>query len=348
MRIAPVADDLIERVALRLNLAPVPIAASVYGMPAARTLAVAQRLGLLAHLARTPASPEEAARALGLQPVPTRLLLEALAGARHVARRRRDGHYALHRRARRWLDPAAPTSVAGYLDHTADYWAWWGDLEQIVRDGGSFAIHDAPAEDPSWRRYVTGQHELARLSAAEVAAAIVLPAGATRLLDLGGAHGTFAAALCDRHPGLEATVLDLPGSVAVGRELRGDDPRVAFVEGDMLDPGTDLGGPHDAVLLFDVIHHLSAEQTAALLTRIRAVLRPGGTLAVLDLFRAPRRFGRPPRASAAFLGLFFHLTSGADLPSEAGLLRALGAAGFGAPERRRVRRLPDQRLYLAH
>lgn len=343
MRIGPLADDLTEWVALKLNLAPVPLAASVYGMPAARTLAVAQRLGLLAHLARTPATAAEAARALGLEPVPTRLLLEALAGARHVTRRRRDGRYVLHRRARRWLDPTSPTSVASYLDHTADYWAWWADLERIVREGGSFAIHDAAAPDPSWRRYVTGQHELARLSADEVAAVVALPADATRLLDLGGAHGTFAAALCRRHPGLEATVLDLPGSVAVGREIA--EGRVAFREGDMLDPGSDLGGPYDAVLLFDVVHHLTPEQTLTLLRRIRGVLRPGGTLAVLDLFRTGRR--RRPRASAAFLGLFFHLTSGADLPSAAGLARGLAAAGFGPPARARVRRLPDQRLYVA-
>lgn len=343
MRIAPVADDLVEWVALRLNLAPVPVAASVFGMPAARTLAAAQRLGLLGHLARTPATAGEAAGALGLEPLPTRLLLEALAGACHVTRRRRDGRYVLHRRARRWLDPASPTSVTGYLDHTADYWAWWADLERIVREGGSFAIHDAEPGDPSWRRYVTGQHELARLSAAEVAAQIPMPAGAARLLDLGGAHGTFAAAVCARHPGLEATVLDLPGSVAVGRELAGD--AVAFREGDMLDPATDLGGPYDAVLLFDVVHHLTPEQTAELLRRIRAALRTGGTLAVLDLFRTGPR--RRPRASAAYLGLFFFLTSGADLPGPRGLARQLAAAGFTAPRRQRVRRLPDQRLYVA-
>lgn len=353
MRIAPRADDLIEWVALRLNLAPIPVAASVYGMPAARTIAVAQRLGLLGHLARTPATAPEAARALGLEPVPTRLLLEALAGARHVTQRR-DGRYSLARRARRWLDPASPASVAGYLDHTADYWDWWADLERIVRDGGSFAIHSVPEADPSWRRYIVGQHELARLSADEVARAIELPAGSSLLLDLGGGHGTFAAALCRRYPGLDATVLDLPGSVAIGRELNGD--RVGFREGDMLDPALPLGGPYDAVLLFDVIHHLSGEQTQALLARVRAALRPGGVLAVLDLFRTEGPNGgavgrvlarRRPRASAAFLGLFFHLTSGAELPGTREFSRQLAGAGFGAPRRTRVRRLPDQRLYLA-
>jgi SAM-dependent methyltransferase len=344
MRIAPLADDLLEWVALRLNLAPVPLAASVYGMPAARSLAVAQRVGLLGRLARGPATPEALAGELGLQPVPTRLLLEALVGARHVSRGR-DGRYRLHRRARRWLDPASPTSVAGYLDHTADYWAWWGELERVLRDGHSVEIHDAPAGDPSWRRYITGQHELARLSAGEVAAAIELPEGARSVLDLAGAHGTFAAALCRRHPGLRATVVDLPGSTAVGREIvaaSGMADRVAHVDGDMFE--ADLRGPHDAVLCFDIVHHLRPDDVVRLFGRARAGLRPGGTLAVLDLFRSGRR---RPRASAAFLGLFFHLTSGADLHSPAELRAYLRAAGFGEPRATRIRRLPDQRLVQA-
>ena len=53
------------------------------------------------------------------------------------------------------------------------------DLERIVRDGGSFEIHREPAEDEEyWRVYITGQYEIARLSAREVAKAIRLPAAA--------------------------------------------------------------------------------------------------------------------------------------------------------------------------
>ncbi len=343
MRIAPRADDLLEWVAIRLNQAPVPLASVVYGMPAARILAIAQRVGVLERIARAPATSDELARELGLQPVPTRLLLEALDGARHVTRDA-GGRYALHRRARRWLDPASPVSVAGYLDHTADYWTWWGELEATLRDGRTVELHAAAAEDPSWRRYIRGQHELARLSAAEVARALRLPPEPRALLDLAGAHGTFAAALCRRHPTLHATVLDLPGSANVGRTIiaeSGMADRVAHVDGDMFE--ADLGGPYDAVLCFDIIHHLRPEQVVALLRRVRTVMRPGGTVAVLDLFRPDRR----PRASAALLGLFFHLTSGADLHSRAQLRAYLREAGFGEPRRARVHRLPDQRLYQA-
>ncbi len=345
MRFVAAADDLVEWIALRLNLGPVALAASVYGMPAARTLAVAQRVGIFGRLGRGPASPEELARDLGLAPVPTRLLLEALSSARHLVRDR-EGRYALSRRSRRWLDPASERSVAGYLDHTADYWAWWGDLERILREGGHVEIHDAEAGDESWSRYITGQHELARLSAAEVARVLRLGPAPESLLDLAGGHGWFAAELCHRHAGLQATVLDLPGSAAVGRRIMEQTQmadRVTHRDGDMFT--AELGGPFDGVLCFDVIHHLHPAQVVALFKRVRGVLRPGGSLAVLDLFRRDR--GRRPRSSAAFLGLFFHLTSGTDLHSPSELRDYLRQAGFGEPERLRVRRLPDQSLFQA-
>ena len=100
---------------------------------------------------------------------------------------------------------------------------------------GPRASHGAPPDDPYWERYIRGQRELARLSAAEVARKLRLPSGARQLLDIGGGHGLYSAALCRRHPGLTATVLDLPGSAAVGREIvaaAGMADRVRFRDGD--------------------------------------------------------------------------------------------------------------------
>jgi cyclopropane fatty-acyl-phospholipid synthase-like methyltransferase len=107
---------------------------------------------------------------------------------------------------------------------------------------------------------------------------------------------------------------------------------------------SDLGGPYDGALVFDIIHHLQPAQAESLLARLRAAMKPGATLAVLDMFRndATRQ-----RASAASLGLFFHLTSGADLPSPADLSDWMRRAGFSAPRRTKIRRIPDQDLYQA-
>lgn len=344
MRMRPAADDLLERVAIRLNLAPLPGAYAMYGMVAGRVVSVAQRLGVFGRLLQGPATAGRVAEELGLQVAGTRLLCENLAGLEILEQ---DGHtFSLARRSRKWLDPESDSYIGTWLEHTASYWEWYGDLERIVRDGGSFEIHREPAEEQEyWRVYITGQYELARLSADEAAKAVSLPSRPTALLDVAGAHGWFSAALCKRHPTLRATVVDLPGSARVGREIiaaAGMGDRVEHRDGDMFE--ADLGGPYDGALVFDIVHHLSGEQIVTLLSRVRAALRPGGTLAVLDMFRSD---ARRQRASAAALGLFFHLTSGADLYTPAELAGFMREAGFGAPKRTKVRRIPDQDLYQA-
>jgi 2-polyprenyl-3-methyl-5-hydroxy-6-metoxy-1,4-benzoquinol methylase len=284
------------------------------------------------------------AEELELQVPGTRLLCENLAGLRILDQ---DGHtFSLPKRSRKWLDPASESYVGSWIEHTTTYWEWYGDLERIVRDGGSFEIHRESAEDEAyWRLYITGQFELARLSAGEVAKAIKLGEQPTALLDVAGAHGWFSAELCKRHETLHATVLDLPGSARVGREIiakAGMSDRVEHRDGDMFE--SELGGPYDGALLFDIIHHLSAEQIVLVLSRIRAAMKPGATVAVLDMFRSD---AKRQRASAAALGLFFHLTSGADLYSPDELARFFADAGFSAPKRTKIRRIPDQELFQA-
>ena len=342
MKMKPAADDLLERVAIGMNLVPLPAAYALYGMTSGRILGAAQRLGLFTRLLQGPATAGRMADELELQVAGTRLLCENLAGLGILEQ---DGHtFSLPGRSRKWLDPESDTYIGTWLEHTVSYWEWYGDVERIVRDGGSFEIHREPAEDEEyWRIYITGQYEIARLSAEEVAKAIRLGEKPATLLDVAGGHGWFAAECCKRHETLKATVMDLPGSARVGRSIiakAGMSDRVEHLEGDMFE--ADLGGPYDGALVFDIIHHLSGEQIIALFKCVHAAMKPGGTLAVLDMFRSD---ARRQRASAAALGLLFHLTSGADLHSPEELTGYMTEAGFSAPKRTRIRRIPDQDLY---
>jgi 2-polyprenyl-3-methyl-5-hydroxy-6-metoxy-1,4-benzoquinol methylase len=337
------ADNPTELLALRLNLAPVAVGEAMFSQPLARSVIAGVRLGLFACLARAPATHEELAADLETVPAATRLLLESLAAAGHV---RRDGdRYELARRARRWLDPASETYVGTFIENCGDYWDWWDRLEEIVRTGEAVEIHEYAPDHPHWRRYIRGQFEIARLSSREVAKALRLQPDPTALLDVAGGHGWYSAELCRRHPTLRATVVDLEGSAAVGREIiaeHGMSDRVSHVVGDMM--SADLGGPYDGTLCFNIVHHLPPEGNVELLRRIHSVLRPGGTVAVLDLF-LPERNRRPD--TGAFLGLFFYLTSAAATYTEAELEDWLRAAGFERPRRVKLRRIPNQALFEA-
>jgi SAM-dependent methyltransferase len=332
-----------EWLALRLGLVPTAAAEAWGGMATSGILIAAVRTGITARLAQGPATAAKVAADLGLDQLPTRLLLDCLRSAGHVTER--SGRYRLARRARRWLDPSSPLSVAGYVAGTADYWPWWQGLEEATRTGTSSGSHAAPPGDPYWQRYIGGQLELARLSAAEVARKLPLPGRPRALLDIGGGHGWYSACLCRRHPGLTATVLDLPGSTAVGRGIiaaAGLQDRVRFRDGDATT--ADLGGGYDAVLCFNLVHHLTPDQAADLFRRARAALKPGGRLAVLDVFSEP---GRRAAAHADVLALFVYLSSGAQVHTTGQLAGWLRDAGFSREEKVRVLRIPGLSLRVA-
>jgi ubiquinone/menaquinone biosynthesis C-methylase UbiE len=332
-----------EWLALRAGLVPTAAAEAWGGMATSGVLVAAVRTGITARLSAGQATAAEVAADLGLDPLPARLLLDCLRSAGHVTER--SGRYRLARRARRWLDPASPLSVAGYVAGAADYWPWWQGLEEAARTGTSTGSHQAPAEDPYWRRYLEGQLELARLSAAEVARKLPLPRRPRAVLDIGGGHGQYSAALCQRYPELTATVLDLPGSAAIGREIIAADglaERVVFRDGDATT--ADLGDGYDAVLCFNLVHHLSPAQAAGLFRRARAALKPGGTLAVLDVFADRAR--RAP-AHADLLALFVYLSSGAQVHTSGEFASWLREAGFRPPEKIRILRIPGLSLRIA-
>lgn len=342
MRLAARGDNLMERLALRLNLAPRPIIDLHWGMGFSRVLITAARLGVLAELAKGPATREELAARCKLVPEPVGLLLNTLTDMGYL--RLRAGGYEFRRHSRKWLDPAAPTSIINFLDSGGDFWDEWSQLEGVIRTGQRIDIHGRAPEDPYWRRYINGQLDSARLNAPELSRRLKLPAGARSLLDVAGGHGWYSAELCRRHPGLHATVLDLPASAAIGREIiaaAGMSDRVTYVEGDALT--SDLGGPHDVVLCFNLIHHLTEEQAAGLIKRLHDALRPGGILAVLSVFSNP-----PGKAmNHAGVALFFYMESGGGTHEAAELSRWFGDAGFNEPREVRVRSMAFYKLYVA-
>jgi ubiquinone/menaquinone biosynthesis C-methylase UbiE len=344
MRLGAIPDGLIERIGLRLGRLPTPIGEAMYAMPIARSLQVAQRTGILGALAAGPREPAELAEHLGLQARGTIRVLDVIASLGHV-KQNPDGRYEMTNAGRRWLDPRSDTYLGDFLADTYEYWDWYAGLEDLVRDGKHVELHEKAPDDPYWQSYIRGQYQVARLSSAEVAKAIPLARGSHSILDVAGAHGEFSMALCRRHEGLRATIVDLPGSARVGEEIvaeAGMSERVRHLVGDMFE--VDYDGHYDAALCFNIIHHLSPEQIRTLFRRIRAVLRPGASLCVLDLY--DRESGE--RANlASILGLFFHLTSGADTYTIEEVSRWMGESGYGRVEVESFRTLPDLRLLVA-
>ena len=117
--------------------------------------------------------------------------------------------------------------------------------------------------------------------------------------------------------------------------------RVRHVVGDMFE--TDYDGPYDGALCFNIVHHLSPEQARR------------------SSLASARRCGRERRSAcststspggqranlASVLGLFFHLTSGADTYTTDEVSRWMSESGYGKAEIKSFRTLPDLRLLIA-
>jgi SAM-dependent methyltransferase len=327
----------LEALGLALGLVPTPLADTLVAMWLARSLMVATKLGVFEALADGPADAERVAQLCQTDPPATRKLLDALVATGYL--KAGKGVYALSRTARRWLLKDSPRSL-----HDAMLWRFldWQFLEQLepyLRTGQPLDFHAAMTPE-QWVLYQRGMRAHARLAAAEVARRTPVPRGATSLLDVGGGHGAFAAALCRRHPALWATVLDLPEAVAAAAPLLADEglgERLVHRAVDAL--RDDLGeSVYDVVFVANLLHHFDAATNQALVARCARALRPGGQLVVHELIRptSPAEAG----SAGSLADLYFAATSRSATWSFEEIETWLRSAGLAVGKRVRLLSVP--------
>ena len=285
-----------------------PFADSFIGLIAARAVSVAVEIGVFEALhEHGPATPGELAARLELDPLGAETLLGALVPLGYLSRD--DGRLRNSEVTERLLVASSPESIATFVGGQGDlHWEVLSGLAGAVRDGQAYAMHEERREDTErWAAYMRGLYEISRAEHDDNAALVPVE-DPSRLVDVAGGHGAFAMAMCRRHPSLEASVLDLPPAVAVGRaivEEEGYGDRVSFREGDVFEVG--LGDDLDVVSAFNLVHHLPEERGRELCRMAAAALRPGGALVIGDSERpAP---GEPVSQHGALSTLLFYAWS---------------------------------------
>ena len=301
------AENPVERLIARLNLAPRPLLETQMAYTLARLIMIGTKLRVFEAVSDRPASPDEVAARCGLSLVGTEKLLFALAGAGYL--RAADGGYALTPVSRKWLLPSSPNSIADKLLFQFLEWEWMERAEDYVRSGEPLELHSGDLTAGDWDLYQRGMRAMANAFAGEAVRRMPVPKGAREMLDIGGSHGYYSVALCRRHEGLRSEVLDLPEAVEQAAPLlaaEGMGDRVVHRAGDALT--SDLGtAAYDLVLIAQLVHHFSEAQNRELATRVAASLRPGGVFAVLDEFRP--RTAKEAGQVGALLEFYFALTS---------------------------------------
>jgi cyclopropane fatty-acyl-phospholipid synthase-like methyltransferase len=235
---------------------------------------------------------------------------------------------------------SSPNSIATFVGEQADlHWQTLALLPDAVRDGRAYAMHEERRDERTrWEAYIRGLYEISR-SDHDANAALVPVEDPRVLVDVAGGHGAFSMAMCRRHLGLRATVIDLPPGAAVGRRIveeEGYADRVSFREGDVFEIG--LGEPADVISAFNLIHHLPEERDRELCAMASASLRPGGCLVIGDSARPER--GEHASQHGAISSIRFYAWSHSRnfKPSE---IRAwMEEAGFGEVTVHRNRHSP--------
>jgi SAM-dependent methyltransferase len=302
-----------------------------------RTITTAVTLRVTDALAERPAAAGELADRLGLDPLGTDALLTALLTLGYVTLE--GGRYRLTAVAERALVRSSPESIATFVGEQGDlHWEILTMLPEAIRTGRPYAMHEERRDPARWDAYLRGLFEASRAEQ-DANAALVPVEGPRRLLDVAGGHGAFAMAMCRRHPGLRAEVLDLAPAVAVGRKIveeEGFEDRVSFRQGDAFEVG--LGAGLDVVSAFNLVHHLPAERNLELCRRAREALSPGGALVIGDTERP--RPGEAVSRHGALSSLLFYAWSHSRNFTRDEIAAWLDEAGFAEVRVHRNERSP--------
>ena len=338
MRFGAQATSVVERILDSANLLPTPLADTLLGTWLVRTVLVASKLGIFDALAAGPVSAADVARARGTHPEATEKLLGALVGAGY-ATCDAGGRFALTRMSRRWMLPESPVSLHDHMLLMFIAWRWVEHYEEFVRTGRPLDVH-ADLREGEWGVYQRGMQAIARVSAPEVAARTPVPRGATRMLDVGGAHGAYSVALCRRHRRLRSTILDLPAAVEASApllEAQGMGDRVVHQAGDARTH--DYGeGTYDLIFSANLLHHFDPATNLDLMRRFARALRPGGYVVVQEIERADAR-DRPEQVGA--LGdLYFAMLSDSGTLAFSEIARWQEEAGLAPRKPVRLYTLP--------
>jgi predicted O-methyltransferase YrrM len=225
------------------------------------------------------------------------------------------------------LSKDSPTSIMPMLMHSAALWRRWSALTDIVRQNTDVSRPSAP-EYKEWDQeaFIGAMHVIASQMAPSIVAAIK-PGAAKKLIDIGGASGTYTQAFLEACPDMRATLFDLPPVIEMARRrLSGTDliGRITLVAGDFYTD--ELPAGHDLAFLSAIIHQNSTEQNLTLYRKIYRSLEPGGRLVIRDHIMSRDR--TKPVSGALFAVNMLVVTQGGCTYTFEEIHEALKAAGF--------------------
>lgn len=281
-----------------------------------RVLLTGVELELFVLVAAKPLSAEQIAGRIGADLRALTIVLDALAAMELLIKK--NNMYQTEPSAARLLAADSPDSILPMVRHSADLWNRWSHLTSRVAGPGT--------TEKSMQAFINAMHVIATPLAPRIVSLVGI-SGARRLLDVGGASGTYTLAFLQAEPQMRATLFDLPAVIEMARERVGAAgmlDRVTLAAGDFKkDP---LPAGHDLAFVSAIIHQNAHEENVEMFRKIFAALESGGRLVVRDHVLSPDR--TEPRSGALFAVNMLVGTEGGNSYTEAEIRDAMEQAGF--------------------
>ncbi len=285
---------------------------------ASRVYRTAMESGIVDSILDGPKTLEDIASACGTVPTVTAFVLEVLESIGVVSQE--EASYA--------LTPVASMLLRSDYRTLGD--EYWDHLAPFLKDGVPLKRMDDAAESEG--HYVTQAAALRwMLGPAAEAAANALEIGKTRknlqILDVGAGSAIWSLHFASKDPESQVTVIDWPSVCDLASQTAVDlgiADRLSRIEGNYHEVPVP-SQTYDMVIIANVAHLETEEGNFSLFEKLFKSLKPGGEIAIIDIFPGDQR-GDLQRTLYT-LGLALRTEQG-SVHSEEALDRLLDNAGF--------------------
>jgi ubiquinone/menaquinone biosynthesis C-methylase UbiE len=339
MKLTIGAENALEAMVLSAGLIPRPAILPVLSMGMSSVLITAMRLNIFDHLQKAPMTVGELATATECDRFGIEVLLESLDGFGFIERD--HDWYQLTKESARYLTESGDKARRDFAYFfLRDVSRNLEQLEYKVRTGERSNFHFSPPSADCWSNYLTFLEGSGQSAAPKIVKWAKFDRSPQRLLDVAGGPAQYSIAFCQKYPTLQADILELPETVQHGTavvEKAGFSDRIHYITGNLLEATWDTN--YDVILLFNILHNLSAEQCEVAIKKAFQALRSGGKIVIQEPFH-PGNQGKL-KAFESFISLVYFAMSGARTWSKPILIQWITEAGF-----MKVRTSKQQQLIL--
>lgn len=285
MKLSPIAQNPIEWLALKAGLVPEPLAYSHFGFMMSKFLLEATDKGVFEAISYKKLSLQEIASTCSLNERALHSLLGVLASMKLV--NFKNDLFYLTAQSKKWLLKDSPDSLYWLMMFDNRVCLKWMDYTgEFLQTGKGLQYHETLNEE-EWFYYQKAMEAAATATSKEAVRKISVPAKATTMLDIGGAHGLYSVALCKKYPALSSVILDLPSAVKKAEPILAKHSmgsRVIHKPGNVLHE--DLGSEqYDLILMASVAHHFTNEENMLVAQKAFAALKPGGYYTIIEILK---------------------------------------------------------------